>query len=100
MSHFIDMSDHFAHFDRSITMYNFLRFSEGQWGMIDNEIQPQNRWRWRQYRDLYEDLELEVLHEEVRPGDMEALSLVNVHPEWKEFSNEELAISHGYLISR
>ncbi len=24
MSHFIDMSDHFAHFDSRITIYNFL----------------------------------------------------------------------------
>jgi len=45
MSHFIDMSDHFAHMDRGIDIYNFLRFSEKQWDLIDNRIQPQNRWR-------------------------------------------------------
>lgn len=28
MSHFIDMSDHFAHFDKSINIYNFLQFSD------------------------------------------------------------------------
>lgn len=28
MSHFIDLTDHFAHFDNSITIYNFLKFSE------------------------------------------------------------------------
>ena len=44
-SHFIDMSDHFAHMDSSISIYHFLRYSEAQWKRIDNSIQPQNRWR-------------------------------------------------------
>src|SRR4029078_511022 len=35
MSHFIDMSDHFAHFDKSINIYNFLRFTDAQWNRID-----------------------------------------------------------------
>ncbi|MBK7337072.1 MAG: class I SAM-dependent methyltransferase [Saprospirales bacterium] len=55
MSHFIDMSDHFAHLDTGITIYNFLRFSEKNWGWIDNSIQPQNRWRISHYRHLYKN---------------------------------------------
>ena len=43
MSHFIDMTDHFAHFDKSINIYNFLQFSDKQWKWIDNSIQPQSR---------------------------------------------------------
>ncbi|MDB5283282.1 MAG: hypothetical protein JWO06_2357, partial [Bacteroidota bacterium] len=43
MSHAIDMSDHFAHLDKSITLYNFLQYSDKKWNLIDNSIQPQNR---------------------------------------------------------
>lgn len=39
MSHFIDMSDHFAHYDQSINIYNFLQFSPSAWNRIDNSIQ-------------------------------------------------------------
>ena len=32
MSHFIDMSDHFAHFDSRITIYNFLQIQQKNLG--------------------------------------------------------------------
>ena len=71
MVHFIDMSDHFAHLDQSITIYNFLQFSEKAWQSIDNTIQPQNRWRINQYRDLYLTLGIPVTEEQERPGNQE-----------------------------
>lgn len=43
MSSFIDVSDHFAHFVKSINIYNFLKFSDTKWKWIDNFIQPQSR---------------------------------------------------------
>lgn len=99
MSHFIDLSDHFAHFDPSINIYNFLRFSEKEWSWIDNDIQPQNRWRWPQYRELYRKLQIPLREESVRKGDIELLREVPVHTEWNRFTPEELAISHGYLVT-
>ncbi len=99
MSHFVDLSDHFAHLDRSITIYNFLRFSQRQWEKIDNSIQPQNRLRWPDYRKMYAELGIPIRFEEVRPGDPEALATVPVHPQFEPYSAAELAISHGYLVS-
>lgn len=99
MSHFIDMSDHFAHLDPGITIYHFLRFSKKQWDRIDNTIQPQNRWRLRQYRDLYRQLGISILKEENRPGDIAALRTVPVHPEFSGMEEVDLAISHSYLFS-
>jgi len=49
MSHFIDMSDHFAHLDKTINIYNFLQFTDKQWKWIDNSIQPQSRIRIYDY---------------------------------------------------
>ena len=68
MSHFVDLSDHFAHFDRSITIYNFLQFSPAQWKVIDNSIQPQNRLRWSDYLKMYAALGIPVSATEVREG--------------------------------
>lgn len=100
MSHFIDMSDHFAHFDPRITIYNFLKFSEKAWRLMDNSIQPQNRLRHRDYLEMYRQIGLPVSHEEIRPGKLQELKRVKVHPEFSDYSETELAISHSYIISR
>ena len=99
MSHFIDLSDHFAHFDKSINIYNFLKFSPKQWKAIDNSIQPQNRLRWKDYLKMYEKIGLPVTEEIVRKGDLELLAQVKVHKSYLDYTKEELAISHGYILS-
>lgn len=99
MSHFIDMSDHFAHLDSQITIYNFLQFSEKQWRFIDNSIQPQNRWRISHYRSLYESIAIPISEELNRPGDIEAVEQLSIADIFRTIPVEELAISHGYLVS-
>jgi hypothetical protein len=100
MSHFIDMSDHFAHSDPSITIYNFLGFSKKQWDFIDNKIQPQNRLRFKDFISIYNDLGIPVTETETREGDIDALKKTKVHPEFAAYSAEELAISHCYIVSK
>lgn len=100
MSHFIDMSDHFAHFDKKITVYNFLKYSTKSWSMIDNKIQPQNRFRHKDYLKMYKELDIPVTEEKIEDGNSETLALVNVHPEFKDYSQEQLAITHAYLVSK
>lgn len=100
MSHFIDMSDHFAHFDSHITIYNFLKFSSHTWGILDNNIQPQNRMRYRDYLEMYRKTGFPVSREEIREGSIPDLEKVKVHPEFSDYSQEELAISHAYIITQ
>lgn len=100
-SHFVDMSDHFAHFDHSINIYNFLKYSPNTWDrIIDNSIQPQNRWRFPQFVALYKEIGLPLTQTEVRPGDLKALDEIPVHKSFKEYTPKELAISHCYLFSK
>lgn len=100
MSHFIDMSDHFAHFDSRINIYNFLKFSSKTWKILDNSIQPQNRLRHRDYREMYLRIGLPLSHEEIREGDLQQLKKIKVHPEFSGYTPQELAISHSYIITR
>lgn len=100
MNHFIDMSDHFAHFDSSITIYNFLKFSERQWRWIDNSIQPQNRMRLSDFRRMYGELKIGIEEELPREGDVDALHKVKLHPMWSGYAEEDLATSHVTLLSR
>jgi len=99
MSHFIDLTDHFAHFDSSITIYNFLKFSKKKWAIIDNSIQPQNRLRFLHYLNIYQKLQIPAQKAKIRKGDIEALSSIKIDPSFNVFTQKELAISHGYVIS-
>lgn len=101
MSHFIDMSDHFAHFDKSINIYNFLQYSNSAWDkMIDNSIQPQNRWRFKQFLELYKKLDIPVTETEIRAGNVNEVKSLKIHKDFSNFSPEELAISHCYIFSK
>jgi Methyltransferase domain len=99
MSHFIDMSDHFAHFDKSINIYNFLQFSKAQWSIIDNSIQPQSRLRLSDYKKMYADLGIPILEEKNRPGEIEWVKAMQLHDDYKNYSLEDIAITHTQLVS-
>ena len=100
MSHFIDMSDHFAHMDKGIDIYHFLRFSEEQWSLIDNRIQPQNRWRMQHYRELYDQLHIPFQESKLRQGNLEQVLATPLASPFAEMPTAEVAISHGYLLSQ
>lgn len=99
MSHFIDMTDHFAHFDKSISIYNFLKFSDKQWKWIDNSIAPQNRLRIYDYKQIYTDLNIPVTEEKFRNGNIQELKLISLNNKFASHSLEEVAKSHCLLIS-
>ena len=100
MSHSIDLSDHFSHFDSKINNYHFLRFSRKRWRLIDNNIQPQNRLRFKDYCEIYAQLGIPISEKIVSSGDIKQLEKVNIHREFADYSKEELAISHAHIISK
>jgi hypothetical protein len=99
MSHFIDMSDHFAHFDKSINIYNFLQFSDKQWEWIDNSIQPQSRIRIYDYKQIYADLGIPISDESFREGSLDELRSVPIADKFANRPLEEIAKSHCHFIS-
>ena len=99
MSHFIDLSDHFAHFDHSISIYNFLRFSDFQWRIIDNSIQPQNRLRIADYHRILRKTDVNYEVFDFREGDFNALKSVRLHQRYAEYSMNDLAVSHCHFIA-
>ncbi len=98
-SHFIDMSDHFAHSDSSITVYNYLKYSKGAWKWIDNSVQPQNRMRLPQYLELFDPYQLDIRLERQRNGDLKKLNSVEIDASYNSFKKEEVAITHVHLLA-
>lgn len=97
-SHFIDLADHYAGFDSSINVYNFLRFSERRWRVFNNELQYQNRLRVRDYREVHASAGWNVV-EERNESDVAALATVPVHAAFAAYDREDLAVYHSWMVS-
>ena len=101
MLHFIDMSDHFAHLGKSISAYNFLKFSETQWNLIDNSIQPQNRLRICDYTTLLKNAQFKVVFEEPLIDSAITIEKANLNREIKNnYTDDCLKVTHVLLVAK
>ena len=57
----IDYGDHFKGFDPSISSFNFLAYSEEDWGPFQSRFQYVNRLRHSEYIALFESAGFEVI---------------------------------------
>jgi SAM-dependent methyltransferase len=57
----IDLQDHYAYFDHSLSRYNFLRFSDRTWALVNSPIHFQNRLRAPEYLGLVRDAGFELV---------------------------------------
>lgn len=57
----IDLQDHYAYFDPSLSRYHFLRFSDRAWSLVNSPLHFQNRLREPDYRRLVEEAGLEIV---------------------------------------
>lgn len=57
----IDLQDHYAYFDRSLSRYNFLRFSDRTWALVNSPLHFQNRLRAPEYLRLVRDAGLDLV---------------------------------------
>jgi Methyltransferase domain len=99
MDHFVDMSDHYAHFDRSISEFNYLRYSDRAWRPFNNRLQYQNRLRLSDYRQIIEGAGFRVLGEEVERGPVEALEQITLAPRFRGYSREDLAVLRCWITA-
>jgi hypothetical protein len=98
MSHFIDMTDHFCHFDKSITPYHFLKYSDKAWNLIDNGIQPQNRLRINEYRNIFSSTGWNIIEEQGFESYQRNGEPLKIHSKFKEICNEDLFKTHILYI--
>jgi len=95
--HFIDLSDHFQHQDKSITSINFLRYSEEEWNKIaGNEFAYCNRLRVSDYLALFEGAGFDVCRQELQE-DKEAREATRdgfvVDKKFREYKADDLCVT-------
>lgn len=100
LCNFIDLSDHYSHFDTSISNFNFLKYSDSKWKLIDNNLKRQNRLRITDYRAIYLELNIPVTEEINTDGNMDELMKINLSENYKLIPIKDLAVIHTCFISK
>ncbi|HMS65236.1 MAG TPA: class I SAM-dependent methyltransferase [Ignavibacteria bacterium] len=104
MSNAIDYRDHYSFFDNSVSVYNYLQYSENQWNKLNPSIMYQNRLRHKDYVKIILDTGFEIIDEKPDfPDDSEISSLKNTELDefYRENYNfEELSIKSCMIVLR
>jgi SAM-dependent methyltransferase len=100
----IDLQDHYAYFDRSLSRYNFLRYSDGVWQLVNSPLHFQNRTRARDYLRLVREAGFEVVSETPSGPSEQGLTELRALPLAPRFSNgytlDELGVTVLSFVAR
>jgi SAM-dependent methyltransferase len=93
----IDLSDHFSHFDHSLSPYNFRRYSDRRWAMVNSELLHQNRLRRSDYVSALERAGLTVVAE--TPWRSNVALPTDLDPRFRDYYPEDLAVLRLRLVA-
>jgi len=99
----IDLQDHYASFDSSLSRYNFLRFSDRAWRVVNSPLHYQNRLRSPDYLRLVREAGLELVVERPSgPGEdgLAELRALPIAPRFRGYAPEELGVTVLSFVAR
>ena len=100
----IDLQDHYSYFDRSLSSYHFLRFSDRAWRLVNSPLHFQNRLREPDYRRLIGDAGLEITSWTPSGPDTEGLAeleSMELAPRFRSgYTPEQLGVTVLSLVAR
>ena len=101
MSHHIDMKDHYATFDRNISDYNYLRYSDGLWNIIgNNRLHYQNRLRASDYQKLHQSTGFQICGVTEQKGVVDQLCSIGLAKRFQSYSEDDLSVLTTWIVSR
>ena len=103
--HFISPSDHRAYSDKSISHYDFLKYSQDEWDNIQTKFDYHNRLRLPQYLNIFEKTGFDVVHleyDKVDPASRkyELFKQLKLHPDFESFLEEEILAGSIIVLLR
>ncbi|KXK57360.1 MAG: Methyltransferase domain protein [Chlorobi bacterium OLB7] len=103
ISFIIDPKDHYWFFDKSITMFNFLKFSDPMWTVVNNSQVYQNRLRYSDYIRLFHEAGLRVDEEKIiaaTASELSELKQLHLAPRFQKYSVEDLGVVELRVVLR
>ena len=103
MSHSIDYQDHYAITDQTIYVYNFLKYSDVTWRLVNPPLHYQNRLRHKDYIAMIKDsTSLKIMDEIIErptPERVNSLQQLTLAPKFRDgYSYDELSITSATLV--
>jgi SAM-dependent methyltransferase len=92
----IDLQDHYAYFDRSLSRYHFLRYSDRAWRVVNSPLHHQNRLRSPDYLRLVREAGFELVVERPSgPSDegRQELRSLPLAERFRGYSEDELGVT-------
>ena len=99
-SYWVTLGDAYATFDRTITPFNFLKYPANRWRYLVSPMNPTNRLRISDYRDLFEKAGYEIVKERNSSGSAETLGQIRLAPEFQEYKTEDLLVLTSWIVAR
>ncbi|HEY1563087.1 MAG TPA: class I SAM-dependent methyltransferase [Gaiellaceae bacterium] len=99
----IDLQDHYAYFDPSLSRYNFLRYSDRAWALANSPLHFQNRLRAPEYLQLVREAGLDLVMEnpsgpsEQGRAELERLPLA---PRFRRYSPDDVGVTILSFVAR
>jgi SAM-dependent methyltransferase len=103
MSVLIDYDDHYSYFDTTISGYNFLQYSDRMWATFNPALHYQNRMRHRDYLNLFDAAEFDIVEEQCKEGtetDLKAIEQLSLEERFGAYSLRELAVRNALIVVR
>jgi hypothetical protein len=92
--HLISPSDHRAYNDSSLSLQDFLKYSEEEWNQIQTKFDYHNRLRLPQYLQLFENSFEVIFYEHDRINyeseSFKKFKKLEIHRDFKKYSDQEL----------
>jgi hypothetical protein len=99
MSHTISLDDQYAAYDPRITQFNFLRFSDWTWRLLNNPIIPLNRLRVSDYRSAFSKSGFTIVEESSQRGDPAELARTPIARRFRDYAIDDLLVTYSWLVA-
>jgi SAM-dependent methyltransferase len=98
----IDLRDHFSNFDDDLSPYNFLRYSDRAWRLLNCSLGHQNRLRRPDYLRLFAAAGLAVVSERSAtpgPAKLDELRGLALAPRFRVYRLEDVAVTRLDVVA-
>jgi SAM-dependent methyltransferase len=97
----IDYRDHWSYFDKSISIYNFLIYSDKEWEKFNPSLHYQNRLRHKDYLNIISKTKFKIMEDVPElPSRDEIIALENlkINNKYMEYSIIELGVKSSQIV--